>query len=113
MRHTNSKIYLDYLLLLDNLFKVNQNIDGWEITHVIGKYYLCCKALIANQSATIIYNYPFEIELNRSLLHVQSQRDVLCYVNRTSNNTSDIKFTLDNNSSNEVTCYCEFLLYKK
>ena len=98
---------------LDNLFKVNQNIDGWEITHVIGKYYLCCKALIANQSATIIYNYPFEIELNRSLLHVQSQRDVLCYVNRTSNNTSDIKFTLDNNSSNEVTCYCEFLLYKK
>ena len=98
---------------LDNLFKVNQNIDGWEITHVIGKYYLCCKALIANQSASIIYNYPFEIELNRSLLHVQSQRDVLCYVNRTSNNTSDIKFTLDNNSSNEVTCYCEFLLYKK
>ena len=98
---------------LDNLFKVNQNIDGWEITHVIGKYYLCCTALIANQSASIIYNYPFEIELNRSLLHVQSQRDVLCYVNRTSNNTSDIKFTLDNNSSNEVTCYCEFLLYKK
>ena len=74
---------------------------------------MCYKKLIANQSANISYEYPFEIVLEKSILSVQPQKDVLCYVNKTSNNTNNLTFKLDNNSSSGENCYCEFLLYKK
>jgi len=96
---------------LENLSKITSVlIDDWNVTQIIGNYYLCNKMIISNKSGTIASKYPFEIELSKSLLHVQSQLDVLCYVNYSV--TNNTVFYLDNNSQSSTQCFCEFLLYK-
>lgn len=98
-------------MVLENLSKITSVlIDDWNVTQIIGNYYLCNKMIISNKSGTIASKYPFEIELSKSLLHVQSQLDVLCYVNYSV--TNNTVFYLDNNSQSSTQCFCEFLLYK-